>query len=186
MSSPLSVYTLSWKNKLGRLLWQCVWILLYRPSPAPLHGWRRMLLRCFGARIGAHAHPYPTAKIWGPWNLTMEAGSCLGPHVDCYCVAPVTLGAKSTVSQYSYLCSASHDFNQKAFPLTAAPITVEAHAWIAADVFVGPGVHIGQGAVVGARSTVMRDIEPWSIVAGNPPRTIGHRTPQDPEPEDKR
>jgi putative colanic acid biosynthesis acetyltransferase WcaF len=141
---------------------------LYRLSPTVLHGWRRMLLRCFGGRIGAGAHPYPRAKIWAPWNLTMETGSCLANDVDCYCVAPIRVGAHATVSQYSYLCSASHDPRDPAMPLIIAPIVIESYAWVAADVFVGPGVTVGEGAVVGARSTVIQDVAPWTVVAGAP------------------
>lgn len=158
-----------------RGVWQLCWTLLYRSSPTKLHVWRRFLLRLFGAKIGQGAHPYPTAKIWAPWNLTMADHSTLANDVDCYCVAPVTLGAYATVSQYSYLCTASHDFRDPAFPLVTAPIAIEADAWIAADAFVGPGVVVGRGAVVGARSTVLKDVEAWTFVAGQPARKRGER-----------
>jgi putative colanic acid biosynthesis acetyltransferase WcaF len=163
-------------NRLARLLWGAVWITLYRSSPKLLHGWRRCLLRCFGAHIAAGAHPYPRAKIWAPWNLTMESNSCLADDVDCYCVAPITIGANATVSQYSYLCAASHDYHDSTMPLIAAPIVIESRAWVAADVFVGPGVKIGVGAVVGARSTVTQDVAPWTVVAGSPVKLLGFRS----------
>jgi putative colanic acid biosynthesis acetyltransferase WcaF len=155
-SYPLKTAHLTWRNRL-------------------VHGWRRFLLRCFGARIGRFAHPYPTARVWAPWNLTMDEHSCLGRNVDCYSVAPVTIGAHATVSQYSYLCSASHDFRQIEMPLVAAAIVIEAEAWVAADVFVGPGVKIGEGAVIGARSTVVNDVEPWTVCAGSPAVRRGTR-----------
>ena len=101
--------------------------------------------------------------------------SCLSHQVDCYCVDKVVLGPRVTVSQYSYLCTASHDYNWRDMPLVTAPIRIEADAWVTADVFVGPGVTIGEGAVVGARSTVLRDVEPWTVVAGNPPKVVGQR-----------
>lgn len=150
---------------------------LYRLSPTVLHGWRRMLLRCFGGCIGVGAHPYPRAKIWAPWNLIMEAHSCLANDVDCYCVAPIRVGAHATVSQYSYLCAASHDHRDPSMPLIVAPIVIEPYAWVAADVFVGPGVTVGEGAVVGARSTVIQDVAPWTVVAGSPatPRSVRSR-----------
>lgn len=173
----LQACKLTFGNKVSRVVWQIVWMLLYRPSPVFMHGWRRWLLRLFGATIEAGAHPYPSAKIWAPWNLTMRQHSCLAPQVDCYCVAPVILGAHAIVSQYSYLCTASHDFKDRAFPLVAAPIALEAHAWVAADVFVGPGVTIGEGAVVGARSTVVRSVAPWAVVAGPAQRVVGQRPP---------
>jgi putative colanic acid biosynthesis acetyltransferase WcaF len=149
--------------------------MLYRPSPKVLHGWRRLLLRLFGARIGINAHPYPSAKIWAPWNLEMGDHSCLSEKVDCYSVDFIRLGPHAIVSQYSFLCTASHDYNDPTMPLITAPIIVEAGAWVAADVFIGPGVRIGEGAVVGARSTVFRNVQPWMVVAGNPLKVIRRR-----------
>lgn len=165
----------SLKNKLGRVIWQTVWLLLFRPSPRPLHGWRCMLLRAFGAHLGTGVHPYPSARVWAPWNLSMGDHSCLGDFVDCYNVARITIGAHSTVSQYSYLCSASHEYTYEHMPLVARPIVIGDRVWITADVFVGPGVKVGDGAVIGARSTVLKDVEPWAIVAGNPARFLKTR-----------
>jgi putative colanic acid biosynthesis acetyltransferase WcaF len=134
-----------------------------------------MVLRLFGARIAGPVHAYPTARIWAPWNLEMHPGSCLAGEVDCYNVAHVTLGEGVTVSQKSYLCTASHDFDDPAFPLTGAPITIGAGAWVAADVFVGPGVRIGNHAVVLARSVVVRDVAPGMVVGGHPARALRAR-----------
>src|SRR5271163_1298300 len=174
-SFPFTAAQVTLNNRVARVLWGIVWQALYRFSPRIFHGWRRFLLRCFGATVAGGAHPYPRAKIWAPWNLTMEAHSCLADYVDCYCVAPIRIGAHATVSQYSYLCSASHDYRDPSMPLIVAPIVIEARAWLAADVFIGPGVKIGEGSVVGARSTVVHDVEPWTIVAGSPVRQIGNR-----------
>lgn len=162
-------------NQLARCIWNCVRLLFFRPSPVFLKGWRRFLLRLFGAELSKGADIYPSAKIWAPWHLHMDEYSCLGPFVDCYCVAPIKIGAHATVSQYSFLCTASHDIEQTQMPLVTAPIQIGAGAWIAADVFVGPGVTVGDGAVVGARSTLLKDVEPWAVVAGNPARFIKKR-----------
>ena len=175
MRQPLRDQTLSAGNKLARVLWYLVWLILYRPSPVLFHGWRCFLLRIFGARIGSGAHPYPSARIWAPWNLVMHEHSCLSHFVDCYCVDRVELGAHATVSQYSFLCTATHDHTRPGMPLMTAPIVIGDHAWVTADVFVGPGVTVGEGAVVGARSTVMHDVAPWKVVAGNPAREVGQR-----------
>lgn len=171
-SFPFSAAQLTFRNRVARVAWGAVSSTLYRFSPKIFHGWRRFLLRSFGARVGVGAHPYPRAKIWAPWNLTMEAHSCLANDVDCYCVAPISLGAHATVSQYSYLCSASHDHQDPSMPMIIAPIVIESRAWIAADVFVGPGVKIGEGSVVGARSTVLYDVEPGSVVSVAPAKRI--------------
>lgn len=166
-------------NRIARALWGVVWLLLFRPTPRPLHAWRCLLLRVFGATVGRGVRVYASARIWAPWHLVLEDGSCLGDDVDCYCVATVHLEAGATVSQYSYLCTASHDFTRRSHPLVSAPIRIGRQAWVAADVFVGPGVTVGEGAVVGARSTVLKDVPAWMVVAGHPPRVLRPRTLSD-------
>ena len=162
-------------DRLRRLVWQCAWLLLFRPSPIPFHGWRRGMLRLFGASVGARAHPYPSARIWAPWNLTMEEGSCLGLASECYNVAPVILRRDAIVSQRAYLCTASHDMDAPDFALTASAIEIGPGAWVAADAFVGPGVKLGADAVAAARAVVVRDVAPATVVAGNPAREIRAR-----------
>lgn len=168
--SPHSV-----RNKLLRGIWGITYFLLYRPSPKPLHFWRRFLLRIFGAKIGVGTHPHASARIWAPWNFEMGDHSCLSHFVDCYCVATIRLGAHSTVSQYAFLCTATHDIDAVDMPLVTAPIVIEKGAWVAADVFIGPGVTVGEGAVVGARASVFKDIAPWTVVGGNPARVLRKR-----------
>jgi putative colanic acid biosynthesis acetyltransferase WcaF len=163
-------------NKLGRVLWGAVWLLLFRPSPRICHSWRRMLLRLLGARIGRGCKTDPSTRIWAPWNLTMGDYAALGYDVDCYCVAPIRLGAHSTVSQYSFLCAASHDIDDPHMRLISAPIEIADQAWVCAGVFVAPGVTVGQGAVAGARAVVVSNVEPWTVVAGNPARQIKLRS----------
>ena len=165
----------SFKNKFVRVIWNVVWLFLFRPSPKVCHSWRRFLLRLFGAKLGKKVHIYPSCKIWLPSNLTMGNYSCLADNVDCYCVAPVVIGSHSTVSQYSYLCTATHDFEHSKMPLITSSITIEDQVWICADVFIAPNIKIGQGAVVGARASVFKDVEPWTVVAGNPANFIKKR-----------
>ena len=155
-------------NQLARILWQIIWLFLYRPSPCIFHPWRCMLLTIFGAKLGKAVHPYPSARIWAPWNLEMGDHSCLSHDVDCYCVDKIRIGAHSTISQYSFLCSASHDYTLPSMPLITAPITIGERVWITADVFVGPGVTIGNGVVVTSRSSVFSDIPSWVVARGNP------------------
>lgn len=168
MRAPLIQGRVTLANKAARYLWSVVWLLLFRPSPKPFHAWRCWLLKLFGAQLGHNVHPYPTAKIWAPWNLTMGDRACLADHVDCYCVAPISIGADSTISQYSFLCSATHDYTSAAMPLQYAPIVIGTNVWITADVFVGPGVTIGDGTVVTARSSVFSDLPGWVVASGNP------------------
>ena len=166
-------------NRFMRLLWGIVWMLLFRPSPKPCNAWRLLLLRLFGARLGKGVRVHSSVKIWAPWNLRMDDHSCLAPYVDCYCAGHISIGAHSTVSQYSFLCTASHDYERSRMPLTIDPIIVEDQVWLCADVFVGPGVTVGQGTVIGARSSVFSDIPPWQIAVGTPAKPLKERRIRD-------
>lgn len=162
-------------NRLARVLWGLVQATLFRWSPRPLHRWRVLLLRAFGGDIHATARPYPRCRIWGPWNLTMGPSATIADDVDVYCVDRITIGGHTTVSQYSYLCGATHDHEHPRFPLVPRPITIGSQCWIAADVYVGPGVTIGEGSVIGARSSVFGDIPPWTVAVGTPAKPVKPR-----------
>lgn len=165
-------------SRFERILWNAVWLLFYRPSPRPFHFWRRWLLRAFGAEIGRGAKPHPRVRFWLPRNLTMGDFSILGDDVDCYCVDRITLGKHAVVSQYAYLCTATHDIRDPYFPLLTSPIQIGDQAWVAAGAFIAPGRRVGIGSVVGARACVVKDVADWTIVGGNPAAVIGHRTLQ--------
>ena len=167
---------LSRKHQLVRLLWGVVWSLFARPLPRSMgSGWKRFLLRLFGAKIHPTAIVYSSAKVYYPANLEMEEYSCLASDVDCYNVALIRIGANTTVSQGACLCTASHDITNPLNQLITAPIVIEDQAWVAASAFVGMGVKIGQGAVVGARAVVFKDVEAWTVVGGNPAKFIKKR-----------
>lgn len=165
------------RNRLARVAWQIVWILLFRPTPPPLHAWRCWLLRCFGAQIGSPCFIYNDVVIWAPWNLKMADHSTLGRRVICYSMAHVVLGERAVVSQGVHLCTGSHDHESKNFQLFARPIQIGADAWICAEAFLVPGVSIGNGSVIGARAVVTRDQPAWMVCAGNPCRPLKPRTP---------
>lgn len=171
---------LSLKNKIGRLLWIFISFFLFKPFVLNFFSpWRNFILRSFGAKIHKHAHVYSSVKIWAPWNLEMDAYSCLGPQVDCYNTALIKVGANSTISQKSYLCSSSHDISDPLNQLIVEPIIIEDQVWIAADAFVGMGVTVGQGAVIGARACVFKDVDSWTVVGGNPAKFIKKRILKD-------
>lgn len=166
--------------KLRRFAWEVVWLLAFRPTPRwALHGWRRQLLRWFGAEVGAGCRIAPSCRVWAPWNLVMGEFSALGDGVDCYSMGPITLGSKVAVSQRSFLCAGSHDVRSLSRPLVTGPIVIEDHVWIAAECFVHPDVVIREGAVIGARSVVLKEMPAWSICAGHPCRKIKDRVLKD-------
>ena len=164
-----------------RWLWLCVEATLFRWSPRPWHGWRARLLVLFGATIKSSGKVvvFPTARIHFPWKLELHPRSMIGPRVTIYNLARVTLEYGANVSQNSHLCAGTHDYLRWSMPLVAKPITIGKNAWVAADVFVGPGVTIGELCVVGARSVVVRDLPPRMVCAGHPCRPLHDR----PEPE---
>jgi putative colanic acid biosynthesis acetyltransferase WcaF len=157
-----------------RLLWGFGrWLI--RLSPRPCFGWRRLVLRCFGAKIGKQVHIYPSTVIYFPWNLTLGDWSAIGEDALIYNLGPVAIGSKATISHRAHLCAGTHDYRQPDLPLLKPPIVVGDQAWICADAFIGPGVTVGEGAVVAARAVVVKDVEPWTVVAGNPARMIKKR-----------
>ncbi|MCX2698799.1 LbetaH domain-containing protein [Ochrobactrum chromiisoli] len=167
--------TFTLNHRLQRLCWQVTWLMLAAWTPSFLWRWRGAILRAFGASIHKTAIVRGSARIWWPKNLVMDAHSSLGPGALCYNVAPVTLAPYAIVSQRAHLCTAGHNIDQHGFPLTASPIVIGACAWIAAEAFVGPGVTVGEGAVLGARAVSFRDMEPWMVYAGNPAKPIRAR-----------
>ncbi len=157
------------EETIRRMLWKMAQPF-FRFSPRACFGWRRWLLRCFGARIGQDVHVYPSATIYFPWNFEAGDESAIGEHAFVYDLGRVTLGARVTISHRAHLCAGTHDYCRRDFALLRPPIVVGSDAWICADAFVGPGVTIGEGAIVGARAVAMKDVKAWSIVVGNPAR----------------
>ena len=168
----------SGKYTAGELFRRLLWgggKILFRFSPRPCFGWRRFVLRCFGARIGRQVHIYNSARIYFPWNLAVGDWSAIGEDAFIYNLGRVTLGQQVTVSQRAHLCAGTHDHTDATMPLLKPPIVIGDQAWICADAFVGPGVTVGPGTVVGARAVLMKDVKPWVIVIGNPARVLKER-----------
>jgi putative colanic acid biosynthesis acetyltransferase WcaF len=144
-------------------------------TPGPLYGARALLLRAFGARVGRHVRVARTAEIRFPWNFAIGDWSSVGERARIYNLGQVTIGRQATVSQYAHLCAGTHDVTDPAMRLLKPPIAIGDQAWICADAFVGPGVTVGEGAVVGARAVAVKDVAPWTVVAGNPAQVVKER-----------
>jgi putative colanic acid biosynthesis acetyltransferase WcaF len=165
----------SFRNRLTRVTWQLCWLFLARWTPVRFFWWRRLLLVLFGARIDNTARIYPSTKVWLPSNLTMNRHSCLGPNVDCYAMGPIHIGAYAIVSQNAVLCAGTHNIDIPSFQLVAKPIMIGDGSWIASEAFVGPGVVLADGSVIGARCVVFRNTEKNGVYIGNPAKLIRHR-----------
>jgi putative colanic acid biosynthesis acetyltransferase WcaF len=171
-SDPYLAPAFSLQNRLLRLAWGIVYALLFRTSPRPMHAWRSFLLRRFGASIGPHAHIYPTARIWAPWNLICDENATIADDASVYNPKPLRMGSHAIVSQQAYLCGATHDYEDPAFPLIAYPMTLGAYSWVCARATVQPGVNLGEGAVLALASVATHDLEPWTVYGGVPARKI--------------
>lgn len=167
------------KNKIARFIWEIVCLFLFRPFGTKLFNkWRLFVLKIFGANVKWDSGVYSSVKIWAPWNLKLGHNAWLGPDVICYNMDLVELEDDVTVSQYSYLCAASHEINEinnANSSLIIAPIVLKKSSWIGTKAFIGMGVEVGEGAVVGATASVFKDVEPWTVVGGNPAKFIKKR-----------
>jgi putative colanic acid biosynthesis acetyltransferase WcaF len=165
----------SFSDRMRRLNWNICWSLLYRTSPRPLHSWRSFLLRLFGAKLGPNCHFYPRSKVWAPWNLVCADQVTAGDGAEIYNPAPVTLGSHAILSQDAYVCGATHDYDDPAFPLIAYAMTIGAYAWVCARASVAPGVNVGEGAVLGLGSVATRNLDAWAVYAGVPAVKVKER-----------
>jgi putative colanic acid biosynthesis acetyltransferase WcaF len=166
------------KEQVMRVLWAFV-VPFFQFSPRICFGWRSFLLRLFGAKVGCETHIYNSATIFMPWNFEIGDQSSVGEHAYIYNLGRITIGNRTTISQRAHLCAGTHDFTDPALPLLKPPIVIKDQAWVCADAFVGPGVTVGEGAIVGARAVATKDVEPWDIVAGNPARVVRKRIMKD-------
>jgi len=162
-------------NRLFRVFWSCAWLLLCRWTPPPLHGWRCRVLRAFGARIAPGARVHASVRIWHPRHLTMGSHALIGPGAIVYNQGAITIGARSVISQRAHLCASSHDIRDPNFQLVLRPVEIGERCWVAAEAFVGPGVRMGDGAVLAARGALFSHAEPGTVYRGNPAMKVGPR-----------
>ena len=155
--------------------WWFVQATLFRFSPQFMYGWRRFLLRSFGAKIGKNVILRPTVKITYPWKVKIGNYSWIGDEVTLYSLGEIEIGNNTVISQKSYLCTGSHDYTKNDFPIHAKKITIEDECWIATDVYIAPEVNIGKGAVVGSRSSVFKDLEGGKVYMGSPAKYLKNR-----------
>jgi len=163
------------KQKIMRAMWMLTGQQIFRLSFHNWYGFRSALLRLFGARIGKDVRLRPTVHIEIPWNVRLSSGVTVGDHAILYSLGPISVGARTIISQYAHLCAGSHDYTDRHFPLLRPPVTIGEDAWIGADAFVGPGVEVGRLSVLGARSSAYRSLEPGMVYVGNPAVAIKER-----------
>ena len=163
------------RQRVAMILWEWCWKLFCRWTPKPFNAWRLIVFRCFGGTVLGKPFIHQRALIQIPWNLTLYDQACLGDGANAYSLGPIVIKTAATVAQEAYLCTGSHDLSDPTRPLITAPIIIEANAFIGARAFVMPGIHIGEGAVLGAMSVATKDVPARAVFAGNPAKQIGNR-----------
>jgi putative colanic acid biosynthesis acetyltransferase WcaF len=172
---PYLIPHYSFRNKVRRGLWCVLYALLFRTSPRPLFAWRRFLLKSFGAELSKSVRIYPGARIWAPWKLVCEDVVTIADEAIIYNPELVYLESHAIVSRQAYICGATHDYNDPAFPIRAFSMRLGAYSWICARASVQPGVNVGAGAVLALGSVASRDLDPWTVYGGVPARPIKAR-----------
>lgn len=163
------------KNVFIVQLWWAVQATLFAMSPQFAYSWRNFLLRIFGARVGNGVIVRPSARVTYPWKLKLGNNSWIGDNVVLYSLDVIDIGSNVVVSQSSYLCTGSHSTTLATFDIYSKPIVVRDECWIATDVFIAPGIEVGKGAVIGARSSVFNNIPAGTICFGTPAKPIKQR-----------
>jgi putative colanic acid biosynthesis acetyltransferase WcaF len=163
------------KNIFFVQLWWVVQSTFFSLSPQFLYKWRAFLLRLFGAKIGVNTVIRPSVRITYPWKISIGDNAWIGDQAELYSLGEIIIGKNVVVSQKSYLCTGSHDYQSESFDIFAKKIVIEDEAWLATDVFVAPGVTIGRGAVIGARSSVFSDMPAGMICLGSPAKPVKPR-----------
>ena len=171
----LSSYKETKPHFFKRIIWWFVnRTIFYFLMGQPFMRIRNVILRLFGAQIDKDACVYNSCMIFAPWNLKIGR-ACIGPHTTLYNKDVIVIGNDCVISQGTFLCTASHNIGSTMLPLVTAPIFINDKVWVAAEAVIGMGVTIGEGAVVGARGCVFKDVEPWTVVGGNPVKLIKRR-----------
>ncbi len=174
-ADPYQRPAFSFGDRLRRLIWNICWVLFYRTSPRSFHSWRSLLLRLFGARMGSNCHFYPRSKVWAPWNLVCADQVTAADGAEIYNPAPLTMESHSILSQDAYVCGATHDYDDPAFPLIAYAMSLGAYSWVCARASVAPGVNLADGAVLGLGSVATRSLDAWTVYAGVPAVKVKER-----------
>lgn len=163
-------------NRIARGFFILVWAILAAWTPPPAHWWRCMILRAFGAKIGRGVRLYGTTVIWLPANLSVGDNTIIGPRVRLYNQGRIRIGANAVISQGAHIVASTHVVTDPLFQLVLRPVDIADRAWIAADAFVGPGVMVSEGAILGARGVAVSNLEPFTIYRGNPAKFLKVRT----------
>lgn len=163
------------RSKSFEIVWYLAKLTFIQSSVPWPNAFKAVVLRVFGARVGRGLYLRPGVNIHFPWRLSVGDNVWIGDRCTILNLEPVVLADNVALAHEVYLAAAGHDVSSPTFAYANRPITVRSGAWIATRAYVGPGVTIGEHAVVAAAAAVVKDVDDWSIVAGVPARVIGRR-----------
>lgn len=180
MKVDLSKYDQSWFDR-GRpgyviALWWIVQDTLFRCSIHNMYGWRNFILRCFGAKIGKKVKIRRKCEITYPWKLEVGDNTWIDDEVLIYNLDKITIGSNCSITRRSFLCTGNHDIKDPKFGLIVKPIIIEDGVWIQAESFLAQGIKIGKNCIIGARSSVFKDLKSETICYGSPCEIVRYRT----------
>lgn len=155
-------------SALKELLWWMVRSLLFA-TWFPVHSELKVTaLRCFGAKVGKGVVIRSRVNITFPWRLSLGDHVWIGDEVMILSLAPVTISSHVCISQRAFLCTGSHRFHAESFDLVTKPIVIGEGCWVAANVFIAPGVTLGHGTLCMAGAVVLKSAGSDQVLIGNP------------------
>jgi putative colanic acid biosynthesis acetyltransferase WcaF len=163
-------------NALKRLLWYYINIFFFKSSLFPFYGFKRLLLRSFGAKLGKKVEIKPCVNIKYPWNLTIGDEVWIGENVWIDSLVMITIGSNVCLSQGAVLLTGSHNYKKSSFDLVTGGLTLEDGVWIGAAAIVNQGITIHSHAVLASGSVATKDLEAYSVYQGNPAVKVRTRT----------
>lgn len=163
------------KSKVTTQLWWMIQATLFRWSPQFMFGWRVFLLRLFGAQIGTGVKIRSSVQVTYPWKVKIGDHVWIGDECVLYSLNNITIGSHVAVAHKVYFNTGGHHYDKLTFDIFGKPVVIEDECWITNDVYIAPGVTIGTGTIIAARSSVLKSLPAGKVCAGTPAKPIKDR-----------
>lgn len=160
------------------ILLQCKFFLVeflnisYQIIPNPI---RTYYLRLFHIRLGEKTFIHRRVKFFHVGNLVVGKNSVV--NFGCYLDnrRGIYIGNNVGIAHNTKIYTLGHDLNDLEFKTKGSSVNISNNVFIFSNSIIMPGVSVGEGAIILAGSVVVKNVEPWSIVGGNPARFIRNR-----------
>jgi maltose O-acetyltransferase len=137
-------------------------------------------IKANGALIGSNVTLHNSVYVRNPQNLRISDNTNVNHGSELYCAGGVNIGS-GTMIAYSVMIFSDMRNYRGEMPLkkrkerSFLPVNIGDDVWVGARAIILPGVRVNDHAIIAAGAVVTRDVDAWSIVAGNPARVIGSR-----------